>query len=100
MFDFTPILQLIAGLIGIFITARIAPCIKNKANAQQFERLQRWTSVVVRAAEQIYREPGNGSNKKIYVCNFLVERGFDYDEDSMNMLIESAVNNMNNERSM
>ena len=96
MFDITPIIEAVAALIAVIITAVVIPYIKSKTTTQQQARINAWVKIAVAAAEQIYKGSGRGEEKKEYVINWLEERGFTLDEDEVDALIESAVYELNN----
>ena len=96
MFDITPIIEAVAALIAVIITAVVIPYIKSKATTQQQAQINAWVKIAVAAAEQIYKGSGRGEEKKEYVINWLEERGFTLDEDELDALIESAVYELNN----
>ncbi len=73
------------------ITTFVIPWIKSKTSADDLVQIKMWVKVVVQAAEMIFKETGMGATKKEYVINFLEEKGFHLDYDSINNLIESAV---------
>jgi len=50
-----------------------------------------WVNVAVAAAEQLFRESGAGEKKKLYVLGFLQSKGFTYDSDTIDVMIEAAV---------
>ena len=96
MFDITPIIEAVAALIAVIITAVVIPYIKSKTTTQQQAQINAWVKIAVAAAEQIYKGSGRGEEKKEYVINWLEERGFTLDEDEVDDLIESAVYELNN----
>lgn len=96
MFDITPIIEAVAALIAVIITAVVIPYIKSKTTTQQQAQINAWVKIAVAAAEQIYKGSGRGEEKKEYVINWLEERGFTLDEDEVDALIESAVYELNN----
>lgn len=96
MFDITPIIEAVAALIAVIITAVVIPYIKSKTTTQQQAQINAWVKIAVAAAEQIYKGSGRGEEKKEYVINWLEERGFTLDEDELDALIESAVYELNN----
>lgn len=96
MFDITPIIEAVAALIAVIITAVVIPYIKSKTTTQQQAQINAWVKIAVAAAEQIYKGSGRGEEKKEYVINWLEERGFTLDEDELDVLIESAVYELNN----
>lgn len=96
MFDITPIIEAVAALVAVIITAVVIPYIKSKTTTQQQAQINAWVKIAVAAAEQIYKGSGRGEEKKEYVINWLEERGFTLDEDEVDALIESAVYELNN----
>ena len=54
-----------------------------------------WVTVAVGAAEQIYKEKGQGKEKKEYVVEFLDSIGVKLTIEELNVLIESAVKELN-----
>lgn len=56
-----------------------------------------WAKIAVAAAEQIYCGVGRGEEKKNYVLNFLMKKGFTLDTESINNAIEAAVKQLNSE---
>lgn len=96
MFDITPIIEAVAALIAVIITAVVIPYIKSKTTTQQQAQINAWVKIAVAAAEQIYKGSGRGEEKKEYVINWLEDRGFTLDEDEVDALIESAVYELNN----
>ena len=69
--------------------------VKSKTTAAQREEINSWVKIAVTAAEQIYSGVGKGKEKKAYVLKFLEEKNLKIDEKSVDMMIESAVKNMN-----
>ena len=95
MYDFTPILQVLVGLVFTIITALLAPYVKGEISCQRFERMRMLVRVAVRAAEQIFSEEGSGARKKSYVRRCLKCAGYKLDPQIADALIECAVNTMN-----
>ena len=92
--DLTSIANAVIALIAAIITAFVIPWIRSKTNAAQFEKIKMWVTVAVEAAEQLYVGSGRGAEKKAYVVQFLQEKGFTIDPDSLDKLIEAAVFNL------
>ena len=95
MVDITNIVSAVITLIVALITTFLIPWLKNKLDADKFEKVQAWTKVAVQAAEMIYNGAGRGEEKKAYVLNWLAEHGITMDEDRINALIEAAVYDLN-----
>ena len=91
MVDITNIVSAVITLIMALITTFLSPWLKNKLDADKFEKVQAWTKVAVQAAEMIYNGAGRGEEKKAYVIQYLNEKGFKLDTATIDALIESAV---------
>ena len=96
MIDITEIVVAVIGLIATIITTVLVPYLKKKINIENYEIIKTWAKIGVQAAEMIYTESGMGAEKKEYVKNFLNEKGLDIDEETISVLIESAVLEMKN----
>lgn len=94
MIDLTPIMEAIIALVVAVITAFVIPWLKGKIDADKLEKIKLWVTVAVEAAEQLYKGSGRGEEKKAYVVQFLQEKGFTLDPDSLDKLIEAAVFNL------
>ena len=94
MIDLTPIMEAIIALVAAVITAFVIPWLKGKIDADKLEKIELWVTVAVEAAEQLYVGSGRGAEKKAYVVQFLQEKGFTIDPDSLDKLIEAAVFNL------
>ena len=95
MTDITPVINAVIALIAAVITAFVIPWIKSKTTAAQREEINAWVKIAVTAAEQIFTETGMGKEKKAYVLKFLEEKNLKIDEESVDLMIESAVKEMN-----
>lgn len=93
-FDITTIIEALAALIAAIISAFVIPWIKSKTSVAQFEKIKLWAEAAVEAAEQIYTGSGRGEEKKRFVIEFLANKGFKIDADSLDKLIEAAVFNL------
>ncbi len=93
--DITPVVNAVIALIAAVVTAFVIPWVKSKTTAAQREEINSWVKIAVTAAEQIYSGAGKGKEKKAYVLKFLEEKNLKIDEESVDLMIESAVKNMN-----
>ena len=93
--DITPMVNAVIALTAALITAFVIPWIKSRTTAAQRGEINAWVKIAVTAAEQIYTETGKGKEKKAYVLKFLEEKNLKIDEKSVDLMIESAVKNMN-----
>ena len=94
MVDITNVVSAVITLIMAVITTFLIPWLKNKLDADKFEKIQAWTKVAVQAAEMIYIGVGRGEEKKAYVIQYLNEKGFKLDTATIDALIESAVHEL------
>ena len=85
------IASILISLIGVLVSYLLIPYIKSKTTEKQREDIMFWVKVAVNAAEQIYKEKGNGKLKKEYVVKFLNDIGIKISEFELDVLIESAV---------
>lgn len=98
MTDLTPIVNAVIALIAAIVTTFLIPWIKSKIDAAKLAQIVEWVGIAVRAAEQIYNESGMGEKKKQYVLDFLADKGFTLDPNSINAMIEAAVKELNIEQ--
>lgn len=86
-------------IIGTILTAYIIPFIKEKIDNEKLVKYEEWVDMAVRAAEILFIGSGKGADKKAYVVKFLTDM-FNQNkvvitEEQMNILIEAAVQQMN-----
>ncbi len=93
--DITPVVNAVIALAAAVVTAFVIPWVKSKTTAAQREEINYWVKIAVTAAEQIYLGAGKGKEKKKYVLDFLAEKNLKIDEESVDLMIESAVKEMN-----
>jgi len=86
---------IIIALIGAIITYIVVPYIKSKTTAEQYKNIEFWVEFAVKAAEQIFNQPGMGEEKKQYVIDFLTSKGINITIEELNILIEAAVQELN-----
>ena len=91
MVDITTIVEAVISLAVALATAFFIPWLKAKIDEEKLIELVRWVDIAVKAAEMIYTESGMGKFKKNYVKSFLESKGYSYDSESIDVLIESAV---------
>jgi len=92
---FVKIVLGVISILGAIITYMVVPYLKSKTSKEQRETIMFWVSVAVSAAEQIFNERGMGAEKKKFVVEFLVEKGIKVSLDELDVLIESAVKELN-----
>ncbi len=90
MFDITPILESLITILCAIITGLLIPYLRKKLSNATFDNISKWVNVAVSCAEQVYGE-GKGKDKKQFVLNYLNSKGLTYDQEAIDVLIESAV---------
>ena len=94
--DITAVIVALIGVLGTIITTVLVPYFKSKTTEAQRENIYFWAKIAVEAAEKIYRDSGMGAQKKEFVRTFLAEHGITLDETQVDVVIESAVLQMQN----
>ena len=94
--DITPIVNAAIALIGAGVSVFLIPWLKSQTTEAQRKELTAWVKIGV-AAEQLYKGAGRGEEKKQYVIDFLKQKGFKVDEESVSNAIEAAVKQLNTE---
>lgn len=89
------IIKVIIPILGAVITYFVIPWIRANTSQKQRDEVYFWVTVAVGAAEQIYKEKGQGIEKKEYVIKFLSSLGINLTLEELNVLIESAVKELN-----
>lgn len=96
------IFDLLLALIPVLatiLTAHIIPYIKAKVDNEKLVKYEEWVNNAVRAAELLFIGSGKGKDKKAYVVEFLTDmfnqNKIAITEEQMTILIESAVQQMN-----
>ena len=90
---------IVIALTGAVITYIVAPYIKSKTTTEQYKNIKDWVGFAVKAAEQIFSKPGTGDKKKQYVIDFLMSKGIKMTTEELDILIEAAVQELNQSKS-
>ena len=92
------IVEGVIALILIIVSRYLIPLIKNKIGDDQFTKLAGWVKFAVLKAEQVLTAE-TGEQKKEYVISFidevLAENKINVTAEQLDVLIESAVKEMN-----
>lgn len=89
--DITQIVVALIGLLSAVVTGFLIPVLRSKLTDHQ---QMVFTSVVkagVYAAEQIFGADGIGKEKRHFVEKYLQEKGYEINNDDVDIAIESAV---------
>ena len=89
--DLTAVVVALIGVLGTVITTVLVPYFKSKTTEAQRGNIYFWAKIAVEAAEKLYTESGAGAKKKEFVKQFLAEHGIELDEKQVDVVIESAV---------
>ena len=89
------ILQVVLAIVSIVVTGLLIPLIKTKVSKDKLTKALVVTEIAVKAAEQIFKETGQGAIKKKYVIDYLKKSGLNLTDEEINALIESAVKELN-----
>ena len=89
-FDYTDLIQALITLVSFIITGYLIPILKQRLSAEKRAKLLEYVRIGVTAAEQIYGSKA-GQEKKDYVVNFLKSKGFTFDLNEVEAVIESEV---------
>lgn len=95
MIDITAIIEALLGLFVALVTTFLIPYIKEQTDLKRYEKAKNAVVIAVKAAEQIYKDTGIGKQKKAYVVDFLRDKGFVFDEEYVDCMIEAAVLELN-----
>ena len=76
--NLTPIFQALIGLLGMLITYKLIPWLKEKTTNEQRIKIEAAVKTAVFAAEQAYGA-GKGKEKMDYAMKLLHDNGFDVD---------------------
>lgn len=85
----------VLSIASALITGLLIPYLRTKISKEKREKYYEIVLVAVKAAEQIFRKHNTGATKKDYVLKKLRELGVKLSNDELNMLIESAVKELN-----
>ena len=94
--DITTIIELVIALLGTIITVIVIPWIKTN---EQWNTLNEYAIVFVKAAEMLFNGTNLGKDKKKWVIEKLTaiaeEHNLKFSADAIEAAIENAVKNMN-----
>lgn len=90
MTDLTPIINAAIALIAAIISAFVIPWLRQKTTQHQRDTMLQWVEIAVHAAQQLYYNC-KGSERKEYVRQFLLSKGYDISSQEVDNAIEAAV---------
>ncbi len=89
------IFYVILSIVSVLITGVLIPLLKQKYGKEKVENVMSAVEIAVKAAEQIYKESGQGNLKKQYVLRRLNEQGIKISEKELDDMIEASVLELN-----
>lgn len=94
------IVKSIVTLISVILTTFIIPLIKSKVEAEKLAKIEEYTRLAVRCAEQIYT-PEEWLRKKEYVLEYIAEKseeiGIEVSAMDLENIIEGIVHEIKKE---
>jgi len=85
------IIRIIFGILGVLVTSVLVPYLKKKLDITKLDEVKEWINEAVYAAEETFKDPKAGAKKKEYVVAFLNDKGVKIDDQTIDLLIQSAV---------
>ncbi|MBR4396902.1 MAG: phage holin [Methanobrevibacter sp.] len=94
------VLEIIIGVVSIFVTTKIVPWLKSKIDANKLENVKEIVKSAVGAAEQLWKDDsGSGQTKLEYATDMinkaLESKKIKIDADLVRSYIEAAVLELN-----
>lgn len=89
------LLSALAGLVCMTLVLLCVPLLKARLGEDRFRALQRWITIGVEAAEQLFGN-SEGARKKDWVLSLLLDRGQVKSADEVTALLESEVFRLQN----
>lgn len=89
------IFYVILSIVSVLITGILIPLLKQKYGREKVLSVMKAVDIAVKAAEQIYKETGQGDLKKQYVLMRLNEQGFKVTEKDLDDMRRASVLELN-----
>lgn len=89
------IFYVVLSIVSVLVTGVLVPLLKEKYGKEKALSVMEAVDIAVKAAEQIYKETGQGNLKKQYVLMRLNEQGFKVTEKELDDMIEASVLELN-----
>lgn len=89
------IFYVILSIISVLITGVLIPLLKQKYSREKVLSVMEAVDIAVKAAEEIYKETGQGDLKKKYVLMRLNEKGFKITEKDLDEMRKASVLELN-----
>ena len=89
------IFYVVLSIVSVLITGVLVPLLKQKYGKEKIVNVMEAVDIAVKAAEQIYKETGQGDLKKQYVLMRLNEQGFKVTEKDLDDMRRASVLELN-----
>ena len=89
------IFYVVLSIVSVLITGVLVPILKQKYGKEKIVNVMEAVDIAVKAAEQIYKETGQGDLKKQYVLMRLNEQGFKVTEKDLDDMRRASVLELN-----
>lgn len=89
------IFYVVLSISSVLITGVLVPLLKQKYGREKILTVMEAVDIAVKAAEQIYKEAGQGNLKKQYVLTRLNEQGFKVTEKELDDMRKASVLELN-----
>ncbi|WP_195444696.1 phage holin, LLH family [Peptoniphilus harei] len=89
------IFYVVLSVVSVLITGVLVPLLKQKYGKEKIVNVMEAVDIAVKAAEQIYKETGQGDLKKQYVLMRLNEQGFKVTEKDLDDMRRASVLELN-----
>lgn len=89
------IFYIVLSISSVLITGVLVPLLKQKYGREKILTVMKAVDIAVKAAEEIYKEAGQGDLKKKYVLMRLNEQGFKVTEKDLDDMRKASVLELN-----
>lgn len=89
------IFYVVLSIVSVLVTGVLVPLLKQKYGREKVLSIMEAVDLAVKAAEQIYKETGQGDLKKKYVLMRLNEQGFKVTEKDLDDMRRASVLELN-----
>ncbi|MBR2483547.1 MAG: holin [Oscillospiraceae bacterium] len=90
MINITEVVQAMIALVTALLSVVVVPWLRTKFDAEEMKVFLRWVEIGVAAAEQLYAVH-EGEQKRLYVMQYLRDKGYTTDVEDIENAIEAAV---------
>lgn len=89
------IFYVVLSIVSVLVTGVLVPLLKQKYGREKVLSVMEAVDIAVKAAEEIYKETGQGDLKKQYVLMRLNEQGFKVTEKDLDDMRKASVLELN-----